>query len=256
MKKKSLTGCGPRFTKDTSDRRSAATQVSWNPKRIVKLMNMNMHASWVKGAALASLIAATASAQVVVYDNTTTPLNEYFSSTTDFPADEFGDQISIGFGWRAYEFTFEYFAQNLSGGEKAVLRFFANDGLSAGPGTLIFESSEIPLINGNYPVTVTDLVGLNIDLPPSFTWTVQATGVTSGETFGLNFYDPPVAGSSFDDFWVRNGDVWSLRQHDALPPGAGSNFGAVLVAVPEPGALTLLGIGALALLARRRRVQA
>ena len=81
-------------------------------------MNMNMHASWVKGAALASLVAASASAQVVVYENSTTPLNNFFASQT-----EFGDEISIGAGWVAHSFTFEYFAENLSGNEKVRASF-------------------------------------------------------------------------------------------------------------------------------------
>lgn len=214
-------------------------------------MNMNMHASWVKGAALASLVAASASAQVVVYENSTTPLNNFFASQT-----EFGDEISIGAGWVAHSFTFEYFAENLSGNEKALVRFYRNDGLGVGPssapGSLMFESTEIPLINGNYPVSIVDLVGLNIALPSSFTWTVKVNGLTAGETFSLKLYDPPTVGSSFDDFWQFTSEGWELKQVDGLPPGAGSNFGASLIAVPEPGAMTVLGVGALALFARRR----
>lgn len=218
-------------------------------------MNMNLHASWVKGAALASLIAASASAQVVVYDNATTPLNSYFASQT-----EFGDEISIGAGWIAHSFTFEYYGENLSGNEKAVVRFYRNDGVPVGPsqapGSLFFESTEIPLINGNYPVSIVDLVSLNIALPSSFTWTVKVTGLTPAETFSLKLYDPPTVGTSFDDIWQFGLDGWELKQAQGLPPGTGSNFGASLTAVPEPGTLTLIGVGALALMARRRSVRA
>lgn len=215
-------------------------------------MNMNMHASWVKGAALASLVAATASAQVVVYDNSTTPLNSYFASQT-----EIGDEISIGAGWYAHSFTFEYFAENLSGDEVAEVRFYRNDGVPVGPsqapGSLFYQSTQFPLINGNYPISIVELAALNIELPESFTWTVKVTGLSSGETFGLKLYDPPTVGSSFDDIWQFGLDGWDLKQATGLPPGTGSSFGATLTAVPEPGALTLVGVGALALLARRRR---
>ncbi|MBL9127478.1 MAG: PEP-CTERM sorting domain-containing protein [Verrucomicrobiales bacterium] len=216
---------------------------------------MNMHASWVKGAALASLVAASASAQVVVYDNSITPLNSFFSSQT-----EFGDEISIGAGWIAHSFTFEYFGENLSGNEKAVVRFYRNDGVPVGPsqapGSLFFESTEFSIINGNYPISIIDLAALNIALPSSFTWTVKVTGLTETETFALKLYDPPNPGSSFDDFWRFTADGWELRQAEGLPPGTGSNFGATLTAVPEPGALTLIGVGALALMARRRSSRA
>jgi hypothetical protein len=226
---------------------------SENPKRIVNLMNMNMHASWVKGAALASLVAASASAQVVVYDNSTTPLNAFFSTQR-----EVGDEITIGPGWTAHSFTFEYFAENLSGNEKGRVRFYRNDGIqvegtsSAAPGALLFESTQFDLINGNYPVSIVDLVGLNIQLPNSFTWTVKVDGLTDGETFSLKLYDPPTVGSSFNDFWHFTTEGWELQQVEGLPPGAGSSFGATLIAVPEPGTMTVLGVGALALLARRR----
>lgn len=214
-------------------------------------MNMNMHASWVKGAALASLVAATASAQVVVYENSTTPLNSFFESRT-----EVGDEITIGAGWIAHSFTFEYYGENLSGNETALVRFYRNDGVGVGPssapGSLMYESPGIPLINGNYPVSIVDLAGLNIALPNSFTWSVKVNGLADGETFSLKMYDPPTVGSSFDDFWQFTADGWALKQVDGLPVGAGSNFGATLIAVPEPGVMTLLGLGALAMFARRR----
>jgi len=253
MEKKPLTGRDATVTKDPSVGRNQPDVFLRTQKRIVNLMNMNMHASWVKGAALASLVAASASAQVVVYENSTTPLNSFFATQT-----EVGDEISIGPGWVAHSFSFEYFAENLSGDEKALVRFYRNDGIpidgtsSAAPGSLMFQSTRFDLINGNYPVSIVDLAALNIQLPSSFTWTVKVSGLTAGETFSLKLYDPPTVGSSFSDFWHFTPDGWELQQVAGLPAGAGSSFGATLIAVPEPGAMTVLGVGALALLARRR----
>ncbi len=213
-------------------------------------MKKNAQASWIQGVAVAGLIASSAAAQTVVYNNTETPLNSYFASLR-----EFGDQITVsGGGFIADTFQFEYFATGLSGGEKATIRFYDNNGAPAGPsnaqspGEILWISPEFPIANGNFPITITDLRDLNIALPASFTWTVRTTGVTDGEVFGLKLYDPPTVGSSLDDIWRFGNDGWELVQI----PGSTANFGALLVAVPEPSVGALLGLGGLALLLRRR----
>ena len=215
-------------------------------------MKKNALATWVQAAAAVVLTAGSVNAAqvpTIVYDNSVNPLNKYFASQT-----EFGDQVaSPAIGWLMDTFTFEYFASGLGGSETAKLRFYANDGDGVGnfkaPGTLLYTSPDIPLFNGNSPVTVTDLTSLNIVIPPSFTWTVSVSGLAANDTFGLKLYDPPVVGSSYDDIWQLNNGNWELVK----VTGAPSNFGAQLIAVvPEPGALSLLGVGALALLVRRR----
>jgi hypothetical protein len=232
-------------------------------------MKKNARASWIPSAAVVGLLAASAGAQptpTLVYDNSANPLNTYFASTR-----EFGDQINLtGGGWIADTFRFEYFAAGLGGGETAVVRFYENNGVPIGgvdgpqaPGTLIYQSPPINLFNGNVPVTITDLLPLNIELPSSFTWTVSVSGVSGLEIFGLNLYDPPVydpangtTGTSLNDFWVFGESGWELRQIADLPEIDGrqteANFGAVLTAVPEPGTVTLLALGGLALCLRRR----
>lgn len=214
-------------------------------------MKKNALATWVAAAAAATFAASANAAQVptIVYDNSVNPLNKFFASQS-----EFGDQVaSPAIGWLADTFTFEYFASGLGGAETAKLRFYANDGVGEGnfkaPGTLLYTSPDIPLFNGNSPVTVTDLKALNIVIPPSFTWTVSVSGLSAAETFGLKLYDPPVVGSSYDDIWQLNNGAWETIKVNGQP----SNFGAQLIAVvPEPGTLSLFGLGALAMLARRR----
>lgn len=216
-------------------------------------MKKNVLAYGVTAAAAVVLAAGSAfAAQVptIVYDNSVNPLNKYFASQS-----EFGDQIaSPAIGWLMDTFTFEYFASGLGGNEKATLRFYANDGAGEGnfkaPGSLLYTSPEIPLFNGNSPVTVADLKALNLVIPPSFTWTVSVSGLAPAETFGLKLYDPPVVGTSYDDIWQLNNGNWQLIKVDGV---AHSNFGSQLIAVvPEPGTLSLFGLGALALVARRR----
>lgn len=215
-------------------------------------MKKNALAIWVAASAAATVVAASANAAqvpTIVYDNSVNPLNKFFASQT-----EFGDQVaSPAIGWLVDTFTFEYFASGLGGAEKATVRFYANDGPGEGnfkaPGTLLYTSPEIPLFNGNSPVDISDLKGLNIVIPPSFTWTVSVSGLAANETFGLKLYDPPVVGSSYDDIWQLNNGTWQTIKVD----GAASNFGArVIAVVPEPGTLSLFGLGALAMLARRR----
>ncbi len=218
-------------------------------------MKKNSRASWFLGVAAVGLFATSAVAQqqpAVVYDNSSSPLNLYFSSTA-----EFGDQISIGGGWTADSFRFEYFASGLQGDETGFVRFYANNGIpvtgtdSQVPGELLYQSPMFFLQNGNVPVSIENLPG--IQLPDSFTWTVSVTGVTDGEVFGLTMYDPPTTGSSLNDIWQRGGpDGWELMQLPGLPPGKNANFGAVLTAVPEPGAAALFALGGVALLIRRR----
>lgn len=217
-------------------------------------MKNNVHAKWFPVAAgiglIASSVGAASPVPTLIYDNAATPLNSYFGSQS-----EFGDQITTpGGGWIADTFSFEYFATGLAGGETAKVRFYANDGDGLGeqntgkPSTLLYESPSFNLVNGNVPVTVTDLVPLNVLLPKSFTWTVTPNGVTGSEVFGLKLYNPPVVGSSFDDIWQKEGSDWVLKQ----VTGNVANFGAQLVAVPEPGSVTLLALGGAALLLRRR----
>lgn len=241
---------------ETADEPAMGGQVFRQPERQTDLMKKNARASWFHGAAVVGLLASSAVAQTptVVYDNSSSPLNRYFASTS-----EFGDQINIGSGWTASSFRFEYFAANLSGGEMARVRFFKNDGVPIegtdiqAPGGLLYESPKFPLQNGNIPVSIENLPA-GIDLPESFTWTVSVTGLSGSEVFGLVLYDPPTVGTSLDDIWQFTINGWQLTQIPGLPTGSSANFGAVLTAVPEPGPLALLALGGLALLFKRRSI--
>lgn len=210
-------------------------------------MNMKAQVWWAVGAAVG--MTSSAFAQTVIYDNSTTALGSYFSATG-----EFGDDIYSS-GGLATGFHFEIFKDGVAPGATATVRFYANDGAAvvggggsfASPGTLLWTSSAIDLLNGGdtgVQAISIDLNGLGVNVPAAMTWTIEGTGLGSG-TLGLSLYNPPTTGSSFDDAWSNVGGTWTLVE--GTEP---LNFGATLV--PEPGALTLLGLGALALFLRRR----
>jgi len=215
----------------------------------------------IVGALFAVLAASSTSiaADLTAYENDLTP-KDYFQSTTT----EIGDQVNLAMpsGWYPLtSFSFEYHAEGLSGGETAVLRLYANDGPLTGtalaPKTLLFDSSAeglvIPISNGSGSRTINGN-GTTWQVPQSFTWTVSFSGVEGAEKAGLLVYDPPTIGSSYNDFWQKDGSTWSLYQIDNgnIP----ANFGAKAVVIPEPTVIQLgfaAAAGWLGFLAMRRR---
>jgi hypothetical protein len=202
------------------------------------------------GAALAvSLVAA--SAQQIVYNNTSTSLNSFYGSGA-----EYGDEIvlapglnGVGSQWKATAFDFEYYS-NYSLANGAVLRFYANDGGGGAPGTLLYESNPFDIINNgaNVHVDLTQggIVGGGVDVPDHLTFTISLSGGGGANEAGLTVYNPPTVGASGDDFWIHNGATWSLQQ---LGDGKVANFNARLTAIPEPKTIALAGAGALGWLA-------
>jgi hypothetical protein len=190
----------------------------------------------------------------IVYDNTITANgNQHVTS-----AGWFGDEINLGPGPRKVtQFEFEYFG--LAAGTFQV-RFYANDGADVthvvdgktitgkAPGTLLWDGPSDTILSGFHSVKID---GFSVDVPDTFTWAVNF----GGENAGLLLYDPPLPGSSFDDFWQNLGGGWTVN---TINNGAVvANFAARVTAVPEPGTvLTLLGGLALVGVVVYRRRQA
>ena len=91
---------------------------------------------------------------------------------------------------------------------------------------MLYESDPIAVAAGYNSVAVS---GLLIEVPDTITWTVQFFGVdgTEGDRAGLVLHDPPSVGSSFDDFWVNNGEVIYNATSDSVEAyyKTGTEFG-------------------------------
>ncbi len=212
--------------------------------------------NYFKVCAVGSVLSICVSSAVgeIVYDNTTTRLNPPRFAQSGF---EFGDQVILdGTARTVSAFSFEYDGTNFSGGEMAQVRFYANDsGASQLPGTLLFDSGPFAISATDSPGTVDyatlNFNSLNVDVPNTFTWTVEFSGLTTGNA-GLSLYGPPSVGNNLTDYWERSGmgGGWVLRAPNGANP---IDFGAQIQAVPEPSVLALSAFAALCGLGLCRR---
>ena len=128
--------------------------------------------------------------------------------------------------------------------EVRVRLYEGGDSFQAEPGDLLWESElfkQMPLLPGEH---VYDFAVPRILVPESVTWTLE---IRAPDPLGMGLRGPPDVGSSEVFFWIHSSGIWrrSGTQFE-------DSFGARIEAVPEPGALSLLAVGALGL-ARRWR---
>lgn len=207
------------------------------------------------------LIHPTATQAAVVYDNVSHPLVDTNSvQLAHFYNRPYGDEIYLNGSDRLVtDFIFEYFGDfTANASQFGRVRFYENDGPLADPisrahlpQSVIFDSGLFTLTSGYNTKWLADL---SVSVPDSFTWTVEFTGVglTAGNRAGLLFYNPPAVGSSPRDFWELIDGNWTLLHFGANTFKPEANFGARVVAVPEPHTVILFSLGALALWMRRR----
>jgi hypothetical protein len=213
--------------------------------------------------AVSVLAASSADAQLVVFNNLSNPLNLFLDEGTT----EAGDMIQLAGGQGATidNFTFSYYLNpaKVVGGETVDIRFYDMTGAQISPtdptptpGTKLYDSGPIALSSG---LSQDTLFHLNVAVPAVFTWSAQFSGgnfgVPSSQVGGVTLYSPPTVGQDQYEYWENVGGQWQLTYFDANP----TDFGALITAVPEPGAtaavLLISAAGTVALL-RRRRVTA
>ncbi len=193
-------------------------------------------------------------AQQVVYDNTTTSLNNNMPLLPEWRDDsaEAGDDIWLdGTDREVVELKLLFnYRGTLPGTIDLQLRFRNLDEESQVPIDAFYDSGVL--------LGVQTLAGLNeytfaipnVTVPDHFVWTVQAYNRQGsvGE-LGPAYYNPATVGFSDDFFWLSDmGSEWTPYSWGGSPY---ANFAARLTAVPEPASVCVLGLGALLL--RRRR---
>lgn len=118
----------------------------------------------------------------------------------------------------------------LAGG--LTVSLYANNGAGGAPGELLYSSSPIDINSGGGVVSINYSNPL---IPNELTFLVEFSGQDATHAAGLLFpnQDPTVGSLAFNDYWVKNGNSFTL-QH---------------AVVPEPGTYALAGVAGLAWLA-------
>jgi hypothetical protein len=146
--------------------------------------------------------ATVASAQEIVYDNTSTFLDRFAGEEG-----EFGDEVILaGTARLLTEIQFEYFGDFAQqGDELAKVRIYDNtkvyDLFRNEPTQALFESGLFPINPGYNSRTISVP---NILVPDVVTFTIEFRGLASSESAGLLLYSPPRVGRSWNEFWRRS----------------------------------------------------
>ena len=181
----------------------------------------------------------------VIYDNTTTPLG-----STSFTALQIGDEVNAAGSERIVSLLqVGVTQQGFAGRADLQAWLYANDGPGGQPGTMLWQSAilnDVPLTGGN------DLIAFPVPLvqvPNTFTWTVQISDTTP-VAVGLPHFHPPTVGSSPDYAWFGGPGSWTRLL--GPPP---RDLMARVTAIPEPAtaAIVVTPLFAAALARRFRR---
>ena len=216
-------------------------------------------AQWITALLTALVLTApniAVSAATIVYDNTTFPVtggwtpHGFWPFSVFAPYEPMGDEITLAGTAR----TITGFDLILSSTQEITLdaltlSFYKNDGLDGygnpgAPGTDSFWTETIKDVTVNDTTTVPFSIP-NVLVPDTFTWITSADSLIAG----MATYDPPTVGSSGDYYWDRFDEEWWGMWFENDPV---ANFGARVIAVPEPTTLALLVLGGLSAIRRRR----
>jgi hypothetical protein len=119
---------------------------------------------------------------------------------------------------------------------------------NGGPGTLLYTSSPVSLVKATagQPLNYVLDTGVNVLVPDDVIWTAKFGGLEANEQAGLVFYNSAnMVGSSFNDFWMLGANG---QWQSAVSPPNVANFGAQIIAVPEPTTIQLGLLGGMAVL--------
>jgi hypothetical protein len=208
-----------------------------------------------------------------LYDNTTTDKGTSLNFINGYTL---GDEIIMGNAFPSdivSNFSFEIYSPlaTFSGGANVKMEVFlyANDGAPtngfARPGSSLYDSGAFTLstpqqFGGSnvFAATLTfDLSSTPVFVPNDFTLAVKVTGLTGGDTVGMEMFEPATVGRNYGEYWMNNGTSWGLYTN-SIPLDFGARFQGTPT-VPEPSTLCLGAVGAAFLMGftwlRRRRDQ-
>jgi len=210
--------------------------------------------------AVSAFMGTTASAQQIIYDNTSSSLGQ----RTGEGNAEVGDAVTFAGNTRTVsQVSFEYYVTPGASGNETGQFFMYNLGANGLPTTLLYSSPSFNISAGTTPngFGSATISGIAVTVPDHIAWTVAFSGLEGTESAGLLFYNPPTVGSSptFDsgdgngqqDFFLRH-DVTGW--HVLETPNLVDNLGARFTAVPEPGTIALMvgGLVTMGLIRRRK----
>ena len=99
------------------------------------------------------------------------------------------------------------------------------------PGTSFYDSGLFsvgsPTPRSTFVFTAgSDFAAGGLYVPSSdITWSVQFTGLGTGDDLGVDIYSPPTVGSDFPDWWENTGSGWTLNTNN-LPMNFAASAGA------------------------------
>jgi len=209
--------------------------------------------------AVSAFMGVTASAQSIIYDNSSGPLGQ----RTGEGNTEIGDQVQFaGTARTVQQISFEYFVTpGGSGNETATFFMYRIDSVTKLPSSLLYTSPTfnlVPAQAGGFGTATIN--GISVDVPDQIAWTVSFQGLEGTESAGLLFYNPPSVGSSptfvdpqdgtVHDYFLRhNVSGWQVLD----TPNLVDNLNVRFTAVPEPSTVALMLGGLLTMGVIRRR---
>ncbi|HOX58685.1 MAG TPA: hypothetical protein P5205_16525 [Candidatus Paceibacterota bacterium] len=217
--------------------------------------------------------------QTTIYDNSVGDLTTRYNPGTV----EIGDNVDLdGVERNLTFFSFEYWGTNsaapnnsaFAGNVEARVKLYLMDGdldpnNHVRPATELFNSGwfgsdDVPNFGPTPRSTLFFTAGIDwaaagLHIPANtITWSVQFRGMEETDSVGVDIYCPPVTGGNPNSYWENRGtesapDWILLWNSDA--PNYQMNFGALMLAVPEPSVMALSLIGGLCVLLLSRRLR-
>ena len=200
-------------------------------------------------AVVASVVAIASASAVTIY-YVAPGANNFYNSTS---GTEYGNQVSFpsnpSGAWTISSLTVPYYSNyGLNGG--LTLKIYSNNGTGGAPGTQLWSSGPLDVLNGGGSVTVPFPFSSDNQIPNTLTYTVSFAGSgVAGNKAGLYLPGSNPAVGSAQGIWSGAAGIWEKRAVDGGLPV----FQATITAVPEPSTWALAGLGLVGLMAMASR---